>query len=228
VTHSFAPPGVPPAALVVDFGGVLTTPVRDSLDAWIAADEIAPESFTAVLKEWLGRTAVAGSPIHRLETGELAGPEFERQLARRLRTRDGRRVEAAGLLDRMFMEMTVDSGMVQLLRAARVAGLRTALLSNSWGNRYPTDLISEVFDVVVISSEVRLRKPDRRIYQMVLDRLGISGPAAVFVDDAEPNVHGAQAAGMRAIVHRDLATTRRKLAELGLAPSGAERGEVLA
>jgi putative hydrolase of the HAD superfamily len=117
----------------------------------------------------------------------------------------------------MFAQMTVDPGMMQLLRAARAAGVRTALLSNSWANRYPTHLIAELCDVVVISSEVRLRKPDRRIYDRVLDRLGIPGPAAVFLDDAEPNVRGAEAAGMQAILHRDVATTRRELAGLGLA-----------
>jgi putative hydrolase of the HAD superfamily len=208
---------MPVAALVADFGGVLTTPVRDSLAAWLTMDQIDPDSFTIVLREWLGRTAAPGSPIHRLETGELAAPDFERQLAGRLRTVHGRPVAAAGLLDRMFATMAIDPLMVNLLRAARAGGVCTALLSNSWANEYPVDLLAELCDVVVISSEVGLRKPDRRIFDLVLDRLGVPGAATVFLDDAETNVLGARSAGMRAIVHRDVTSTRDDLAGLGLA-----------
>jgi len=203
-------------ALAIDFGGVLTTPVRDSLATWIAADQVVPESFSAVLKAWLGRGAAAGSPVHRLETGQLTGPEFERELAARLRTLDGRPVDPAGLLGRMFAGMAVDAGMVRLLRRARAAGVRTALLSNSWANEYPWQLIDELCDVVVISSAVGLRKPDVAIFELVLERLGVPPAAAIFVDDAVPNVRGARSAGMSAIVHRDAATTHRELVASGL------------
>jgi putative hydrolase of the HAD superfamily len=203
-------------ALVVDYGGVLTTPVRTSLMAWLAADRIVADSFTAVLREWLGRDTAPGSPVHRLETGELTGPEFEEQLARRLRTQDGQPVPAAGLLDRMFAEMAPDPAMLDVLRQVRATGIRTALLSNSWANTYPTELLAELCDVIVISSEVGLRKPDPRIFDLVLRRLDAPAHAAVFLDDAEPNVLGAQAAGLHAILHRDPTTTRRELTELGL------------
>jgi putative hydrolase of the HAD superfamily len=216
MTQPIDPPPTRVRALVVDYGGVLTTPVRDSLAAWLAADDVVPESFSIVLKEWLGRAAVAGSPIHRLETGDLAGPAFERLLARRLRTRLGRPVEAFGLLDRMFAGMAIDPGMVDLLRAARAAGIRTALLSNSWANQYPTELIAELCDVTVISSDVGLRKPHPEIFRLALTRLDVPAAAAIFLDDAEPNVFGARSVGMSAVVHRDVATTRCAVADLGL------------
>ncbi|MGZ6733772.1 MAG: HAD family hydrolase [Nocardioides sp.] len=202
-------------AVVFDYGGVLTTPVADSITAWLEADGIRPDSLSAALKEWLGRNAEDGTPIHRLETGELSAQEFGALLAARLTTFDGTPVEPTGVLRRLFAAMGADERMYELVADLRAAGVRTALLSNSWGNTYPRERLTALMDVVVISGEVGLRKPGPEIYRMTLERLGITDPAtAVFIDDAGPNIEGAEAIGMRGLLHTDAATTRTALAAL--------------
>jgi putative hydrolase of the HAD superfamily len=200
-------------AVVFDYGGVLTTPLRHSTGQWLAADRVTPDSFAVVMREWLGRDAVAGSPIHRLETGELTAQSFERAFAARLATHDGIDVPAEGLLARLFAGMRTDPAMFDLIRDLRATGAKVGLLSNSWGNHYPADL-HEKFDAIVISGEVGLRKPDPVIYQLILDKLDVPAERAVFVDDAPINVDAATALGMRAIRHRDATETRAELETL--------------
>jgi putative hydrolase of the HAD superfamily len=201
-------------AVIFDYGGVLTNPVKQSIDAWIAADGIDPASFSSTLKAWLSRSAADGTPIHRLETGELAEADFDALFAAELTTLDGTPVVADGLLQRLFAGMRPDPVMFALAEDLRDAGVRVALLSNSWGNTYPRERIDALFDPVVISGEVGLRKPHRAIFELALERLALPPDQAVFLDDAEPNVLGARAVGMTAIQHTDPAATRAALAEL--------------
>lgn len=207
-------PGSEVKAVIFDYGGVLTTPMRDSIAAWLEADGIRPESFTNALKEWLGRNAEPGTPIHRLETGELSVAEFDALLAARLTTYSGTPVDPAGVLRRLFAGMGTDEDMYLLLDDLKAAGLKVALLSNSWGNTYPRGRLAELMDEIVISGEVGLRKPDPAIYRLVLERLGVTGQEAVFVDDAEPNLAGARAVGLATVLHQDAADTRAELARL--------------
>lgn len=200
-------------AVVFDYGGVLTTPVRAAHQRWLAAERIDPDSYLGAMRDWLGRDRPHGSPVHLLETGELSAAEFETALAARLVGADGAPVPAAGLLGRMFGEMTPDPEMFVLVKAIRAAGVRLGLLSNSWSNVYPED-IHDLFDPVVISGEVGLRKPDPRIYRLALDGLGIDPGRVVFVDDAPVNVEAATALGMRGVRHVDPATTRAALTDL--------------
>ncbi len=198
--------------MIFDFGGVLTVPVRHSTGQWLVGEGITEDSYRAVMREWL-IDAVAGSPAHLLETGELTGPEFESALAARLRTAEGLPVRAEGLLERMFAGMVIDTAMLALAAELRAAGVRVGLLSNSWGNTYPLDALAG-FDPVVISGEVGLRKPDPRIYTLILDRLGVPATRTAFVDDVAPNVAAAAGLGLHAILHADAATTRAALAAL--------------
>jgi putative hydrolase of the HAD superfamily len=200
-------------AVVFDYGGVLTTPLRVSTPVWLAADRITPDSFAVTMRDWLGRDAAAGSPVHRLETGELPGPEFERLFAARLVTEDGTPVVADGLLRRLFAGMVVDEAMIALVRDVRAAGPLVGLLSNSWANTYPDELLA-LFDAAVISGDVGLRKPDPVIYGLVLDKLAVPAARSVFVDDAPVNVDAARALGMHGIRHTDADTTRAALTEL--------------
>jgi putative hydrolase of the HAD superfamily len=200
-------------AVVFDYGGVLTSAVRETTAQWLAADGIDEDGFLSVMREWMARDADSGSPVHRLETGELTGPEFEVEFAARLRTAEGGPVPARGLLARMFAGMRPDPEMFALLAQLRGLGLKVAVLSNSWANTYP-DNIAELVDAVVISGEVGLRKPDPKIYRLVLDQLGLPAQRCVFVDDAPINVDAATALGMTAIRHRDAAGTRAELAAL--------------
>jgi epoxide hydrolase-like predicted phosphatase len=220
VTSSDDPNGRdrPLRALIVDYGGVLTGDLRDTVDAWAAADEIDLASFEQAIRDW--RSDTYGGPgqsnqVHALERGEIETADFERALATRLRTRDGLPVAADGLLRRIFAGFTREPGMRDVLRRARAAGLRTALCSNSWGvGGYPRDDWEELFDVVVISGEVGMRKPEPEIYAEVCRRLAVEPDECVFVDDLAPNVRGAVAVGMVGVHHRSAGQTAAELAQL--------------
>jgi epoxide hydrolase-like predicted phosphatase len=202
-------------ALVVDYGGVLTEPLPDTMAAWCAAERVEVAEFGRVMQNWLGTSYGEESldnPVHALERGELAIPEFERELAQRLRTVDGQPVVAEGLLTRMFSGFQArQAPMLTALRQARTAGLRTALLSNSWGLDYPREDWDQLFDAVVISGEVGLRKPEPEIYALAASRLDVAAEQCVFVDDLRPNIRGAVAAGMVGVHHVDADQTVAEL-----------------
>jgi putative hydrolase of the HAD superfamily len=221
-------------ALIVDYGGVLTSPMQDSMRSWCEDDEIDLAAFQRVLREWLGSSygdEAVSNPMHALERGEMAIPDFERELAQRLTTHDGRPVEAEGLLSRMFSGFRQQRPMFAVVRRARSQGIRTALLSNSWGMNYPRDEWDDLFDAVVISGEVGMRKPEHRIYRHVLQLLDLAPSEAVFVDDLQPNVAAAVEVGMVGVLHRSYDETLDELEavfgiELGAdaeAALGAER-----
>ncbi|MGI5499572.1 HAD family hydrolase [Lentzea sp. CA-135723] len=203
-------------ALIFDWGGVLTVSVPEFVGAWLHAESIDREVYGRIMRDWLSREALPGNPVFRLETGELTVPEFERLLAAELITVEGARVEENGLLKRMFGGATPDPAMVELVRKARAAGLHTALLSNSWGEGYPKDLLLELFDTIVISGRIGLRKPDEAIYRHTLEQVGIPAGRCVFFDDAPINVEAAQAVGMHAFRHTGAESTRAHLATLGV------------
>lgn len=208
-------------AVITDWGGVLTNSVPDTVGAWLEADGIDTARYTAVMRSWL-KDAYGGdagaNPIHRLERGEGDPAEFERELAAQLVRTDGGEVPAAGLLDRMFAGTLAVPQMYDLMRSLREAGVRTCLLSNSWGNiGYPRDVFPELFDAWVISAEVGMRKPEERIFLLAAERLGLPPEQCVFIDDIQANVDAATALGMAGVLHRDpLATTAHVFALLGL------------
>lgn len=193
-------------ALVVDYGGVLTVPIRTAFEAWLSAEEISPEEFVAVLVEWRD---TPDNPMHRLETGAITDDEFSAELTARLRRADGAAVPPVGLVERMFHALELDRDALVMLSAARSAGLRTALLSNSWGSAmtYPWVDLEPLLDIRVISGDVGLRKPDPAIYHLVSNQLGLPLDQCAFVDDLEPNIEMARRLGMYAVLHTDLPTT---------------------
>ena len=212
-------PGRPPLrGVVADWGGVMTNPIAETVRAWIAADEIEYASYHAVMKAWVtGAYDGAGedNPFHGLERGECSDEEFEEMLAAQIVRRDGGPVTAAGLLDRMFAATVLSEPMQDLLRRVRAAGLKTAMLSNSWGvGIYPADVLAELFDAVVISAEVGMRKPEERIFRHAAGLLGLDPAECVFIDDIEANVQAAEALGMTGVLHTDPAATEGRLAEL--------------
>jgi putative hydrolase of the HAD superfamily len=172
------------------------------MQGWCETDEIDLHQFREVMREWFGSSyADTVNPAHALERGELAVPEFEQQLAARLRTRSGRPVEAEGLVERMFAGFRREQPMFDVVRQVRTAGFRTALLSNSWGLDYDRAGWSELFDVVVISGEVQMRKPEPEIYRHTARQLGVEPRQCVFVDDLGVNVKGAVGVGMVGVKH---------------------------
>ncbi len=170
-----------------------------------------PERPVAVLEEAPDASGAALSPVHRLERGEITPAEFEDELAERLAER-GSPVVAQGLLGRMLAGLAhLDAGMLGVVRSAHDGGVRTALLSNSWGNHYPDELFDGIFDAVVISGRVGMRKPDAEIFRHTAELLGLDPAACVMVDDLPQNVRGAVAAGMVAVQHTDVDSTRAEL-----------------
>jgi putative hydrolase of the HAD superfamily len=200
--------------LVVDWGGVLTHDLGDAMRAWAVADGVDGEKFRSLMREWLGPGAGAQArfnPVHALERGEIEVPDFERRLAERLTTTSGVAVEPQGLLGRMFERFEHAHDMVGLVRRAHDAGIRTALLSNSWGNDYPRDGWDRMFDVVVISGEVGMRKPEPEIFAHTLGLLGLTAPECVFVDDLPHNIEAAVALGFVGIRHVSYEETAAEL-----------------
>jgi len=191
--------------LIVDFGGVLTTDVFASFRAFCDAEGIDPD---AVRDRFL-TDPEARALLERLETGRLREAEFEPRLAALLE------VQSERLIDRLFGGMVLDEAMIAGVRAARAAGARTGLLSNSWSVRhYDRRLLAELFDATVISGEVGMRKPDPAIYALAAERLGLPPKACVFVDDLPGNLKPARALGMATVHHREAASTLAELEAL--------------
>jgi epoxide hydrolase-like predicted phosphatase len=204
--------------VITDWGGVLTSPILATVRAWIEADDIDWKSYRTVMKSWVAQAydADGGSnPIHALERGECSAAEFERLLAAQLFRIDGGTVAAEGLLQRMFAASVRVPAMYDLIRGLRRAGLRTAMLSNSWGcDEYPRADFPGLFDAVVISGEVGMRKPEEGIFLYAAQAVGLAPAECVFIDDMEANVAAAVGCGMTGLLHTEAQSTAAALQDL--------------
>jgi putative hydrolase of the HAD superfamily len=206
--------------VITDWGGVLTNPILATVQAWIQADGIDWNSYRAVMRAWVSEAYDHGSiqnPVHRLERGECAAAEFETALAARLLRVDGGAVRAEGLLQRMFAACVPVPAMYDTIRALRAAGYQ----------EYPRADFAGLFDAVVISGEVGMRKPEEVIFRHAARALGLEPEECVFIDDIEANVAAAAACGMTGLLHTEAAATAAALQELlgvPLAPAGAGHG----
>ncbi len=194
-------------AVIFDFGGVLTTS-PGALMAERAAE--AGHKLGDVLHLMMGPLDVDTShPWHRIERGEITFDEMSDAM--------GSLFAAAGLpqpvrppsTEEMAAAVAPVDEMLELVRAVRTAGLRTAILTNNireWNWRGIVNADALV-DVIVDSCEVGLRKPDEAIYRLTMERLGIDDPAdCVYLDDFAWNISPAQSIGMHAIHVSDHAT----------------------
>jgi putative hydrolase of the HAD superfamily len=204
----------------VDFGGVMTSSMGGAFAAFCIEHGVDADVFQRVVQEaYLGHDS--DSMISRVETGQITEETFERWLAEVLSEGLDAPLDPAGLKDRLFAGMVADERMREGVARARAAGVRTALLSNSWGaSGYVQEDLEPLFDAVVISGQVGLRKPDPRIYRLAAEMIGVDPSNCVFVDDLLPNVEGARAVGMEAIVHRNAEVTLPKLEALLGVPLG--------
>lgn len=189
----------------MDFGGVLTTSIWPAFSCFCEAEGLEPDA----VRDLFRGDAEALKLLRGLETGELGEEEFEPRFGALLGLEG-----TEGLITRLFAGLAPDEAMIGAVRAARAAGIRTGLISNSWGlgiyDRAPTDL----FDEAVISGEVGLHKPQPEIYLLAAERLGVEPADCVFVDDLRENCAGAEAVGMTAVLHRDPAATVAELERL--------------
>jgi putative hydrolase of the HAD superfamily len=222
-SDSTVPGGSPVRGVLTDWGGVLTSPLKDAITVWLTAEGLDTARYREVMRAWVAQAYDGGAvnPIHGLEDGTLTPREFERRLAAELCLTDGGPVVAEGLLGRMFRGFAPVQPMYDALRRARTQGIRTGLISNSWGNDYPRELWTELFDCVVISSEVGMRKPDERIFEHALGLLGLRPDECVFIDDIEHNIRAAEAMGMIGLHHTEVTATVGRLEELLGVPLGS-------
>ena len=198
----------------MDWGGVLTMPIHMAIGSWLKTTGVERDHYGAVLGRWVEPLPGEMSPVHQLERGEIALEDFEQLLSSAL-AREGSTVEAHGLVNTMFADLAVyEDSMTSLLTRAHAAGVRTALLSNSWGLDYDRRDWLDMFDVVVISGEVGMRKPERRIFDLTLARLRLPAAECVFIDDMPHNVVAAAQAGLAGIVHRNFDETAGELEAL--------------
>jgi epoxide hydrolase-like predicted phosphatase len=191
--------------LLVDYGGVLTTDLFDSFRAFCEVEGLEPEAIGQSFR----RDPSCRELLIELETGKLDEEDFEVRFAEILG------VGAPGLIERLMADSRPDEEMVAAVANARRAGIRTGLISNSWGTRrYDRDQLAELFDGVVISGEVGIRKPAREIYEMGAREIGLEPGSCVFVDDLPFNLEPAAELGMATVHHTDAPGTIAELERL--------------
>jgi putative hydrolase of the HAD superfamily len=196
----------PITAVISDFGGVLTTPLLNSFAAFQDQTGIAPESLGRAMQAIAERDGA--HPLYELETGRLTEAEFLSLLATALEPELGHRPELHGFREIYFDALQPNQPMIEVMREAKRSGRRMALLTNNvreweplWRSMLPVD---EIFELVVDSGFVGVRKPDPPIYELTIARLsGVSAEQCLFVDDVLVNVETAGAMGMTGVHFRD-------------------------
>jgi len=193
------------SGLLLDWGGVMTTNLFHAFGTFCSTEGVAPD----LLREAFRHDEETRSALIAFEEGRMNDDLFASHLALALGLPHER---AEGLIDRMMAGATVEPEMVDMVRAARAAGIRVAMVSNSWGElRYPAELVAELFDATVISGREGFRKPDERMYTLGAERLGLPPAACVMVDDLPFNLAPAAALGMATVLHADPQTTIPRL-----------------
>ncbi len=193
------------AAIISDFGGVLTTPLVESFMA--VQDRTGVE--TAALGRAMGKIAAdeGKHPLFELECGRITEAAFLERLAGALEHELGHRPELQRFGELYFEALHPNPPMIDLMRELRGEGYRMAMLTNNvreWEPRWRSMLpVEEIFELVVDSAFVDCRKPDPRIFEITLERLGVSAGECLFIDDIEVNCEGARALGIRAVHFRD-------------------------
>ena len=192
-------------AVISDFGGVLTTPLVQSFMAF--------QDTTGITTEMLGRAMQAATeangdnPLFEMERGEITEAAFLEKLTDSLEPLLGHRPEMHRFKEIYFEALDPNPPMIELMRELKESGYRMAMLTNNvreweplWRPMLPVD---EIFETVVDSGFVGIRKPEARIYALTLERIGLPAEACLFVDDIEVNCEAARKAGMTAVHFRD-------------------------
>jgi putative hydrolase of the HAD superfamily len=192
-------------AVLSDFGGVLTTPLRGPFDVVASRAGLSADELRAALTAVSARDGV--HPFFELECGRMTEARFLASLEEMLRRQLGREISCADFSELLWAGLEPNEPMIELMAALRAEGYRMALVTNNvreWESRWRAMApIDDIFEVVVDSAQVGMRKPDPGIYDLTVRRLGVPAQACLFVDDLETNCGGARDAGMRAVVYRD-------------------------
>lgn len=194
-------------AIIFDLGGVLLRTAdfspRDHLAARLGMNRRDLESFI-----------FGGESGEKAQRGEISVAEHWENLRQKLNcsTEDIR-----SLIDEFFARDELDQALIEYIRELHQT-YKIALLSNAWDDMRKVIIetwhLDDVFDIMVISSEVGIVKPDPRIFHLTLTKLGVEPDQAILVDDMSRNVAGAQAVGMQAIHFQGTPQMKAKLEQL--------------
>jgi epoxide hydrolase-like predicted phosphatase len=192
-----------PSVVISDFGGVLTTPLIGSFALMQDETGIAPELLGTAMQTIAD--ADGAHPLYELETGRITEVDYLAKLADALEPELGHRPQLHRFSEIFFSALHPNEPMIELMREIQSSGRRMALLTNNvreweplWRGMLPVD---EIFELVVDSGFVGMRKPDPAIYELTLERLGggVAAADCLFIDDLEINVDAARDLGMSAV-----------------------------
>jgi putative hydrolase of the HAD superfamily len=185
----------PIRAVISDFGGVLTNPLWEAFAGWNEKVGADPGVLGAALQA--AAEERGEHPLYELEKGQITESEFNDALQAHL----PEKVDLEGFREIYFSHLHPNEPMIDLMRELRQGGMRMAMLTNNvreweplWRAKLPVD---EIFELVVDSAFVGMRKPEREIYELTLERLGeVRAEECVFVDDVDVNCAMAAELGM--------------------------------
>ncbi|HEX2398219.1 MAG TPA: HAD family phosphatase [Solirubrobacteraceae bacterium] len=213
----------PIRGVISDFGGVLTTPLVEAFAAVQEQSGIPVEALGRAMARVAARDGA--NPLFELETGRISEEDFLAAVGEALAEELGREVHLRGFGQFYFANLHANHELIAYMRSLRERGLRLAILTNNvreweplWRSKLPVD---EIFDVVVDSAFVGMRKPDREIFELTLARLGLSARECVFVDDTEINCQAARDLGMAAVLFR---SSQQAIAEVEAVLGAAHPG----
>jgi putative hydrolase of the HAD superfamily len=192
-------------AVISDFGGVLTNHLIEAFVAFQDESGISIEQLGQGMQRIAERDGEY--PLYQLERGEMSEADFLEKLSSALEEVLGHRPKLHRFREIWFEALHPNEPMIELMRDLRRRGYRLAILTNNvreWEEKWRTKLpIDEIFELVVDSAWVGMRKPEPEIYRLTLERLGALEPEqCLFVDDNELNVEAARKLGMEAIHFR--------------------------
>jgi putative hydrolase of the HAD superfamily len=192
-------------AVISDFGGVLTTPLMDAFMSLQDEIGVPPQKFAEALRTVTEEDGT--NPLYAMERGEISEAAFLERLGAGLEPLLDHEPHLHRFRELFIGSLDPNPEMIDLMRELKERGLRMAMLTNNvrewepvWRPMLPVD---EIFETVVDSAFVGCRKPEPRIYELTLERLGLPAEACLFVDDLEPNIEGAVALGLNAVHFRD-------------------------
>ncbi len=215
-------------AVISDFGGVLTNHLIEAFGAFQDETGISPEQLNSGMHKLGDRDGEY--PLFRLERGELTEQQFLEDLSWALEEELGRRPHLLRFREIYFSALHPNEPMLEVMRAARDRGYRMAILTNNvreweevWRSKLPLD---QIFELVVDSAWVGMRKPDPAIYRLTIERLGgLSPEEHLFVDDNELNIEAARKLGLHAVHFRSNEQAIPEIrAALGLDPQAEPEG----
>jgi putative hydrolase of the HAD superfamily len=214
---------------IFDLGGVMTEPLGRHREKIVDPAQLDLLRFFLNEFKDVYHLPTGAHDLHLLETGEISDDEFFDRMTVRYVAEGGHSGVDARIAQHVVFGrgMAACGAMIDAVRQVKGAGYRTALLTNIsrsgesvWRSLLPID---ELFDVVVDSSQVRLRKPDPAIFLLTCERLGLTPPECLFVDDLRCNVDAATELGMTTIQCDDPVVIADQVVEMLLGrPAAAE------